>query len=586
LPKYSRETVRQVRAANDIIEVIGNSVQLRQQGGAGRFVGLCPFHPEKTPSFHVTRERQRYYCFGCERGGDAISFVREHEGLVFVEALRKLADRAGIRLPAPTERESREDYLRSSLIQLGSFAARFFADLLKDPLKGGQARAYLKKTRQLQDETIRRFGLGYAPDAWQSFRDAARAAGYKDGVMDASGLVKVGQRGTHYDVFRNRLMIPIRDVAGNVVAFGGRDLGGETQAKYINSPETALYKKGRVLYGLCEAREALRREKRALLVEGYFDLMRCFDAGIENVVATCGTALTPEQASLIRRYVPEVVVVFDGDAAGVKAALRGMAILTAAGLTVRALLLPEKQDPDDYIRREGADAFRLLVEQAQDVVTFYVAMNEERLGTIEGRTGVAKEVLTIVQGIEDTLRVDEYLKRTARVLQLDEWSVRREFNEGRQQRDGAAAPSKPAEEKRSRVRPEDRDFLAALMSSEPFRELARKELAGSALPVTPFTTVLKAVLYGEEAGFVDFEDEAASQLYAAAANRHDAWTELGRDLVEKRLLALRREALLAEEDRLAAQMRDAAKSNDRALERELALKRVGINREIDRLGRA
>ena len=337
-----------------------------------------------------------YHCFGCGKGGDALDFVREFDGLSFSEALRKLADRGGIKLPAPTERESKEEHERDQLLKLNRFAASLFENTLKDPLKGGSARRYLK-TRALKPETSERFRIGFAPDSWDILTQALRDTGTREAILLASGLLKRGDRGTTYAFFRNRLMVPIRDVSGNVVAFGGRDLSGDDAvAKYINTPENSVYKKGRVLYGLFEARDAMRREKRAILVEGYFDLMRCFDSGVENVVATCGTALTTAQAALLRRYVPEVVVVYDGDAAGIRAALRGVAVLNAAGLTVRALLLPDGQDPDDYVRGRGVDAFRADIDAAQDFVAFYVQMNADRLGTIEGRTDVAREIFTYV----------------------------------------------------------------------------------------------------------------------------------------------------------------------------------------------
>ncbi|NUM56356.1 MAG: DNA primase [Candidatus Hydrogenedentes bacterium] len=582
--KYSQEIKARVLAATDIVELIGSSLELKPSG-AGRFKALCPFHHEKTPSFNVSRDRQRFHCFGCQKGGDAIHWVMEHDSLPFPEALRKLADRAGIELPAPSERDNKEDYLRRQLIELGSFAAGFYADLLKDPMKGGKGRNYLK-TRHLKDETVKRFCLGFAPEGWSHLLDAARAKGFRDTVLDASGLVKRGERGSFYDTFRDRLMVPIRDVSGNVVAFGGRDLGGESQAKYINSSETAIYKKSRVLYGLYEAREALRQEKRAILVEGYFDLMRCFDSGISNVIASCGTALTTDQANLIRRYVPEVVVVFDGDAAGIKAALRGIAILTAAGITVRALTLPDGKDPDDYIRAEGVDAFRDRVDAAQDIVTFYVRMNEPRLGTIEGRTDVAKEVFTIVQSLDDAMRTDEYLKRLARELQLDEWSVRREYQSQLQRRDANGSIEKVSEKPRAKFTLDDTNFISALLTGDQLRDRVRKELTGIALKPGPFAEVLIAVLAeenGDALGRIDNED--AGQLYAAAANRH-VDSETGLEIVEKRLTSIRREALLDEDANVLEQMREAKRRGDIAAEAQLATRRVGIRKEIDRLGAA
>ena len=305
---YNREIVQQVLAANDIVQVLGAALELKS-AGSDRLKGLCPFHREKTPSFVVSRTRQNFHCYGCGKGGDVIDFVMEHEGLTFVEALRRLADRAGIRLPAMTERDNQAEAMRTRLLEFGKFARGFFQQTLTHPTLGRTGREYLVG-RRLRDETVARFGLGYVPEAWTHLLDAAKQKGYSDKVLEASGMFKQGQRGGYYDFFRNRLMIPVRDVSGNVVAFGGRDLG-DSPAKYINSPETTIYKKSRVLYGLHEARDALREKKRALLVEGYFDLLRCFDSGIENVVASCGTALTPEQASLVRRYVPEVVIVYD-----------------------------------------------------------------------------------------------------------------------------------------------------------------------------------------------------------------------------------------------------------------------------------
>jgi DNA primase len=581
LGKYPQEILTQVLAATDIVEIVGASLDLKPSG-SGRFVALCPFHHEKTPSFHVTRERQRFHCFGCGKGGDAISFVMEFESTGFVEAVKKLAERAGIQLPAPSDREGRDEYLRKQLLEVGGFAARFYADCLKDPLKGGKARAYLK-TRQLKEETVRRFGIGYAPDGWSTLLDAARSAGFRDNVIEMSGLVKRSDRGSYFDTFRERLIIPIRDASGNVVGLGGRDLKGDSPAKYMNSPETPVYKKSRVLFGLSEARDALRKEKRAIIVEGYFDLMRCVDAGIGNVVATCGTALTSEQASLLRRYVPEALVVFDGDAAGVRAALRGIAILAAAGLTVRALALPDNQDPDDYIRDQGVDAFLAEVEQALDFVTFYVRMNEGSLGSIEGRTDIAKQLFTIVQSIDDAMRTDAYLKQIARELQIDEWSVRREYELQLRRREADPRVEAKAVAAPSRFSMDDCDFVAVLISNQPLCERVRHELTGVTLKPGALAEVLTRVLRGET-GRID--DPDADALYAAAATRPPLPADQAEILVDKRIRSLKRDALQAEALDLQEAIRNAEKAGDVARAAQLASRRVGINREIDRLGAA
>jgi DNA primase len=587
LRTLSKEIINDVLSANDIVEVIGARVEL-QTAGPGRFKGLCPFHSEKTPSFTVSRDRQMFHCFGCGKSGDAISFLREFDMLGFYDSLRVLADRGGVVLPEPTERDSKEDFERNLLQEIGRFAAKWFRDTLDDPLKGGAARAYLK-TRDLKPATLARFGLGFAPDSYDTLLNALLAAGYKEPAAVASGLVRRSERGSHYAFFRNRLMIPIRDVAGNVVAFGGRDLSGAADmAKYINTPENALYKKGRVLYGLHEARDALRREKRAILVEGYFDLMRCFDSGIENVVAPCGTALTGQQAALLRRYVPEVLIVFDGDRAGVSAALRGVAVLTAAGLTVRALLLPGGDDPDDYIRKNGADAFRAMADEALDFVSFYVRMNGERTASIEGRTDIARELFVILSSIDDELRRQEYLKAAARELRLDEWSVRREYE--KHLRDDTSSRYLPEPESRDEpalVVKEDCDFVAALIQRDELLAHVREHLAGNGLPGDALGAVV-AWLFGHPAqgGAPDFEDTAAGQLYAAAANTETIPLDKARELVAKRVVRIRRETLEREAAQVQEALRAAESRNDSDTAMQLMTRRVMIRREMEKLGAA
>lgn len=577
---YSHEIVAQVLAANDIVDLIGAYLEL-QPAGTGRFKALCPFHNEKTPSFHVTRDRQVYHCFGCGKGGDALSFVTEYEGLTFPEAMRRLADRAHITLPEVADGGGADQKVRTRLLELGKFAARLYRDTLESPLKGGIGRTYLK-SRALRPETVARFGLGYAPEGWSLLHDAAREKGFEEKLLVSSGLVRIGDRGGNYDFFRNRLMFPIKDVTGNVVAFGGRTLGDEA-AKYINSPENAVYKKSRVLYGLLEAREAMRREKRVLLVEGYFDLLRCFDVGIEYVVATCGTALTPGQAALIHRYVPEVVVVYDGDAAGIKAAMRSMAILTEAGLTVRALALPDGLDPDDYIRRDGADAFRAHVDEAQDFVSFYVGMSGDKLQTIEGRTEVAREVFGILNEIGDEMRRDEYLKRLARRLSINEWSCRNEYIRFVRENERKAAFRRP-EPERAAQKPllkDDLDFVAALLHHEPLRRTATELLGDVRMPSDPVAEVMRALL---EADGVDLasrlEDSEAVRLYVAAANHEQPAGCDHELLVRRRIARIRRESLEAEDAVVKEQLRAAEQSMDSERRDALLLRKVMIQKEI------
>jgi DNA primase len=584
LARYSREIIREVVAANDIVEVVGAYLDLKPSGGR-RWKALSPFSQEKTPSFHVSQDRQMFHCFSTDQGGDALSFLMKVEGLTFSEALRKLADRAGIRLPAATQGEEKADTLRSRLAEFNAFAAAHFRKLLEEPLKGSGARMYLQQ-RALKPQTLQRFGVGFAPDSFSTILEAAAAKGWSQDVLDASGLFKESERGRQYDFFRNRIIIPIKDVSGNVAAFGGRDLSGESPAKYINSPETALYKKARVLYGLHDAREAIRKAGFAVLVEGYFDLMRCFDAGIENVVATCGTALTEEQANLIRRYAGEVVLVYDGDPAGIKAALKGTKLLAAAGLTVRAAALPGGQDPDDFIRAEGGDAMRRVLEQAPDFVTFYARMSAARLTTIEGRTSVAHELFEIVRGMNDELRADAHLKAIGKALDLNDWACRKEYEKLRR---GEARPrpnlAAPAERPKRKIPQDEIVFVAALLQTPALMEVVRA--AGEAIRADDpaLAELLAALLEQGPALDVHGLDEEAARLYTAAAGTDAVDGETAAVLVEKRVNRMRRAVLEQQRARLQDRIRQVEKSNPAALV-ELSVELVRVGQSIERLGAA
>lgn len=582
---YNKEIINEVLRATEIVDVVSRAIELKPASG-GRFVALCPFHHEKTPSFTVSRDRQTYHCFGCGKGGDAISFLCEFDGLSFVEALRRLADDAGIRLPAMSANESGQDKHRARLLEVNAFAATFFTATLRDPLKGGKGQRYLN-TRKLSPATVERFGLGYAGEPWSAFTDAARLKGFDERLLEASGLVRRSDRGSCYDFFRDRLMVPIRDTSGRVVAFGGRDLSGDSPAKYINTPENDLYKKSRVLYGLYEARDTMRREKRAILVEGYFDLLRPFDVGIENVVATCGTALTIDQARLLRRYVPEVVIVYDGDTAGIQAAIRGVSILTAAGLTVRALSLPDGQDPDDFIQANGADAFAQRVASAPDFVTFYVEMSHGRLETIEGRTSVARELFAILTHLDDELRREEYLKRMAQALHIDEWKTRSEYQRTARQTIQRAQRTAIHDTEIPKVNADDCDFLAAMLNDAALREKVRQALETLMLPQTPFLEALTRALDAPDPGMVhEFEDDTARQLYTAATSQTPPDGVRAEVLVEKRLARLQRDVLAEESAKLQEAIRAAEREKDNTQVMELLQKKVSIDKRIQELGAA
>ncbi len=580
MSKYSRETIRQVIDANDIVDVIGSCIELNP-AGSGRYKALSPFTNEKTPSFMVSSDRQMYYCFSSSRGGDVLRFLMEFEGLSFNEGLQKLADRAGIKLESAGPEDNRADYLRRKVLELNAFAARFYRKQLMSPTVGRSGRQYLKR-RGLQESTEARFGLGLALDSYDQLRDAALKQGFRESELLASGLLRKGDRSL-YDFFRNRLIIPIKDISGNITAFGGRDLG-DSPAKYINSPETPAYKKSQVLYGLYEARDAIRKEGKAILVEGYFDLMRCFDAGIENVVATCGTALTEQQAMNIKRYAPTVVLVYDGDAAGIRAALKGISILTGAGLNVYAMAPPDGKDPDDYIRDEGVQAFSDRVAQAKDFINFYVDMNASQVGSVEGNTEIAYALFAIVRTLKGSLRIDQYLKRIAQGLGIHEWECKRAFegfcrNQRLPRRVENTVPGTDTAQPAAKPVKDDIDFIAALIH---FSELQSVLLENEheIQSESPAFTLAKRVASSEDAPLAldDLESEDEEALYTAAANVDPPSRDKASEIVEKRLLRFmvdrwnRELILLQQQERRAQQDRDHARSAE-LFDRILELKR-------------
>ncbi len=365
---YPDELVEEVRAANDIVDVISQYVKLTKKGSS--YFGLCPFHSEKTGSFSVSREKQMYYCFGCGAGGNVITFLMEYENATFQEALKTLADRVGIRLPerAATKEEREAADLKSALLEVNKEAARYFYYQLKTK-QGERALGYLKD-RRLSDETITRFGLGYANIYSDDLYRYLKQKGYSDSLLSQSGLVRMDERGGH-DKFWNRVMFPIMDVNSRVIGFGGRVMGDGTP-KYLNSPETKIFDKSRNLYGLNAARSA--RKPYLLICEGYMDVISMYQAGFTNAVASLGTAFTIQHGILIKRYVNQVILTYDSDEAGTKAALRAIPILKEAGVSVKVLNMKPYKDPDEFIKAEGAEGFQRRIDEAENSFLFEIGV--------------------------------------------------------------------------------------------------------------------------------------------------------------------------------------------------------------------
>lgn len=403
---YPEEIVEEVRSRNDIVDVISGYVKLQKKGS--NYFGLCPFHNEKSPSFSVSPQKQMYYCFGCGAGGNVITFLMEYESYTFPEALKVLADRAGVKLPEVeySKEERAKADRRSVLLEINKLAANYFYYQLHQP-QGKIGYEYFQ-SRQLSDDTIRRFGLGFANKTSSDLYQYLRSKGYGDDILKDTGLVTVEERGTH-DKFWNRVMFPIMDVNNRVIGFGGRVMG-EGTPKYLNSPETLIFDKSRNLYGLNYARTS--REKYILACEGYMDVIAMHQAGFTNAVASLGTAFTSQQAALLKRYTDTVILTYDSDGAGIRAALRAIPILKEVGISARVLSLKPYKDPDEFIKNMGADAFRERIREAQNSFLFEVDVlkRDFHLEDPEEKTRFHNAVARKLLEFSEALERDNYIR--------------------------------------------------------------------------------------------------------------------------------------------------------------------------------
>ena len=412
---YSDEIIEEVRSKNDIVDVISSYVKLQKKGSS--YFGLCPFHNEKSPSFSVSREKQMYYCFGCGAGGNVFTFLMEYENYSFQEALKYLADRAGVELPeAEYSKEARERAdQKAILLEINKVAAQYFYVQLKSP-QGAHALSYLKD-RGLSDEMIHSFGLGYSNKYSNDLYQYLKSKGYRDELIVKAGLVTVDERYGVSDKFWNRVMFPIMDSNSRVIGFGGRVMG-DAKPKYLNSPETMIFDKSRNLYGLNRARSS--RKPYFLLCEGYMDVISLHQAGFSNAVSSLGTALTQGHASLIKRYVKEVYLTYDSDEAGTKAALRAMPILKDVGITARIIRMEPYKDPDEFIKHLGAEAFEERIHKARNGFMFGLEVLERDydLTTPEGKTDFMKEAAKRLTQFDEEIERSNYIEAVAKTYHV------------------------------------------------------------------------------------------------------------------------------------------------------------------------
>ncbi len=408
--RYPEEVIEEVRARNDIVDVVSGYVALQRKGN--NYFGLCPFHHEKSPSFSVAPGKQIYYCFGCGAGGNVITFIMEYENYTFGEALQLLADRAGITLPkrAYSQEEKAQDDLKKTLLEINKLAANYFYHQLKQP-QGKIGYDYLRG-RQLSDETIRHFGLGYSNKVSNDLYRFLKSKGYGDDVLKETGLVTIEEKGSR-DKFWNRVMFPIMDINNRVIGFGGRVMG-EGKPKYLNSPETRLFDKSRNLFGLNFARTS--REKYILICEGYMDVIALHQAGFSNSVASLGTAFTSQQALLLKRYTEQVILTYDSDGAGVKAALRAIPILKEVDMSVKVLDMTPHKDPDEFIKNLGADRFRERIEKAKNSFLFEIDVLRRQydMEDPEQKTKFYQETAKKLLTFRESLERDNYIQAVSR----------------------------------------------------------------------------------------------------------------------------------------------------------------------------
>ena len=441
------EFVEQVTAQSDLLQTVQSYVPLKRKGN--RYWGCCPFHGEKTPSFSVVPDKGFFYCFGCHAGGNVFKFLSLIENITYFEAIKLQAEKLGIPMPQrqKTPQEIARDKEIADLRKVNEMARDFYHNCLTLTRLGEPGKAYFT-SRAISAETIAEFKLGFAPQTWDKLSTAFLKRGVKQELLLSDGLAAERQNGGGiYDRFRNRIIIPIADERGRVVGFGGRVLDDSTP-KYLNTPETVLFNKRRILFGLDRANRAIKQAGYAIVVEGYMDAISVFSAGVKNVVASLGTAFTAEHCKLLLRYAPAIYFCYDSDNAGQKATIRALSIVQGTGATVRVIVVPDGKDPDEYIRKHGAEAFQQLVKKALPLVEYrlqYVLKNFDH-DSLEGKVKALHAMLPVLTGIREPAVLGEYIKRLSQALLLDEGIVRDEFRRFGHQplpEDSGAVPREP-----------------------------------------------------------------------------------------------------------------------------------------------
>jgi len=530
--RFPDNLIDTILARVDIVDVISEFLTLKRAGS--NYKCLCPFHKERTPSFMVSPTKQIFKCFGCGEGGNVITFLRKHEKMSFAEAIEYLAKRAGVKLPELKRESGRYE----ALYKVNKWAEEFFRRCI-EAKEGEKARSYLAR-RGFEKEDIERFHLGYAPRGWENLLSQARRAGFSREVLLQAGLVVEGEGGRIYDRFRERVIFPIFNLRGAVVGFGGRVLG-DGEPKYLNSPETPIYRKGELLYGLNWAKGAVRQKEFLILVEGYMDALSLIKAGIENVAATLGTALTHEHARTILRFCRDVVLIYDGDEAGLRASLRGLEVLVEEGVHVKVVALPQGYDPDTFVRERGAEQMEHLVKSAENIInfTFNLLTFEHDISKIDGQIRVVEELASLIAKVPEEFERDIYIKDVAEKLGIQQEGLRRKV--GKFLKKGVRGKEEREEEQELPASFATEKLLIGLLIDEPGELVwVRERLNAEDFQVPECRRIYEALIETDDGNYnvamSKVEDEGARRLFSELCmgeRDFEDKTSLLRDCVEK-----------------------------------------------------
>lgn len=591
---YPQTFIDDLRRQADIVRVVQDYVTLKKKGA--NWMACCPFHKEKTPSFSVSPAKEIFYCFGCHKGGSVFNFVMEMERVSFPEAIKIVADKTGVPLPKLVE-DNRFEARRHEIddvVQLNKWALEWWEQQLNES-EGKVARTYLQQ-REITEETQQAFRLGYAPDSWEALSSYLKHKGATSAQVEQSGLVVKKEEGGSYDRFRARLMFPVMDVQGRPIAFGGRALKPDDNAKYINSPETAAYVKGRNLFGLHLTRDEVRRAEYAILVEGFLDLIVPYQFGIKNIVASLGTAFTPEQAKLLGRFARKVVVNYDGDQAGIKAAKRAIEILLAEEFEVKILVLPDNSDPDEFIRKSGAIEYQRRRGQAQPHIQFVIdqAVRDRKLSNPADKEAAIEEVLPYVRAVRSRIQKREYFDIAMDALRVSDVTLRRElWQSTRSSASEASIATAPKLVRQSFTKPTiaEQKLLEQLFADEALRHDVLRRLKPEdyqGLPTEPlFSALANAEANGLELSFENINSMFENNPTAAELLPMLLMSEIPEGVeFEERLVAAERciDALrLLQLDRrineLSSEIAAAERNGEVELQNRLALEHLNLARE-------